>query len=229
MRNPAVGMCIALVVTLASYYFSWAVWLSILVSGDDFSVSSWTLASHPLGLWGVLQLVNEKGAWSIGRGYGSSKNREAVSGVLLWVFWAAEALTVLVGSMVTAWGALTVDPFCESCDVWCEEEKDLVSVRAAEPDELKRRLEAKDFGYLKAVGPRGAGDAEWCQLDLHRCKVCGRMNALSVSRQKMTVDRKGKSSVSSTNVFHGLLLTEADVRDLRQVCFELTEPRSAAA
>lgn len=229
MRNPAVGMCIALIVTLVSYYFSWAVWLSIVVSGDEFRVSSWTLASHPLGLWGILQLVNEKGAWSIGHGYGSSKNQPTVSGVLLSVFWAAEALTVLIGSMVTAWGALTTAPFCEPCQVWCEEEEDVLSIRAAESDELKRRFEAKDFLYLKTVGPKGAGDAEWCRVDLHCCPGCGRTNTVRVNRQKRTVDRKGKPTVTSSNVFHGLLLTEADVRQLREIGSELTRPQSVAA
>jgi hypothetical protein len=229
MRNPAVGMCVALFVTLASYYVSWAVWLSIIVSGDKFSVSPWEMASHPFGLWRVLQVVNEKGAWSIGHGYASSRNHEAVSGVLLWVYWAAEALTVLVGSMATAWYALTTEPFCESCNVWCAEEKDLVSIGAAEPEELKRRFEAKDFAYLKTVGPKSAGDAEWCRIDLHRCPSCGGLNALSVNRQKLTTDRKGKTTVTSKNVFRGLLLTEADVRDLRQLSSELTRPQPVAA
>ena len=229
MRNPAVGMCVALFVTLASYYVSWAVWLSIIVSGDKFSISPWEMASHPFGLWGVLQVVNEKGAWSIGHGYASSKNHEAVSGVLLWVYWTAEALTVLVGSMATAWYALTTDPFCEPCNVWCEEEKDLASVHAAAPEELRRRFEAKDFAYLKTVGPKAAGDAEWHRVDLHRCPGCGMMNALSVNRQKLTVDRKGKTTVTSRNLFRGLLLTDADVRDLRQISSELTRPQPVAA
>jgi hypothetical protein len=187
------------------------------------------VASQPFGLWRVLQLVNEKGAWSIGHGYGSSKNQPAVSGVLLWVCWATEALIVLVGSMATAWYALTTEPFCEPCNVWCEEEKDLVSIRAAGSDELKRRFEAKDFAYLKTVGAKAAGDAEWCRIDLHRCPSCGMMNALSVSRQKLSVGRNGKTNVTSSNIFRGLLLTEADVRQLRQISSELTRPQSVAA
>jgi hypothetical protein len=230
MRNPAVGMCVALFVTLASYYVSWAVWLSIIVSNDEFSISSWTLAQNPLGLWGVLQLVNEKGAWSIGHGYGSSsKNNHAVSGVLLWVFWAAEALTVLIGSAFAAWVGLTSDPFCESCQTWCDEEKDLVSIQPADSDELKRRFEAKDFQYLKAVGPKHGDDAEWCRLDLHRCPGCGRTNTLSVKRESLQIDRKGKRTVSSKDVFRGLLLTEGEVHQLRQVSSELTRPQPVAA
>ena len=229
MRNPAVGMFIALFVTLVSYYVSWAVWLSLIVSNDEFGISSWQLAQHPLGLWGVLQLVNEKGAWSIGHGYGSSKNQPTVSGVLLWVFWAAEALTVLIGSAMTAWGGLTVDPFCEPCQQWCDVEKDVVSIGVADADELRRRFEAKDFQYMKAVGPKHGDDAEWCRLDLHRCPACGRTNTLSVKREKLQIDRHGKRTVNSKDIFHGLLLTEGEVHQLRQVGSELQRPQPVAA
>ena len=229
MRNPAVGMFVALFVTLVSYYVSWAVWLSLTVSSDEFSISPWQLAQHPLGLWGVLQLVNEKGAWSIGSGYGASKNHNPVSGVMLWVVWAAEALTVVLGSALTAWRGLTCDPFCEPCQKWCEEEKDVVSIGAADSDELRRRFEAKDFQYMKAVGPKQGGDAEWCRLDLHRCPVCGRTNTLSVKRQKLQRDRHGKTTVNSKDIFHGLLLTEGEVQRLRQVGSELLQPQPAAA
>lgn len=229
MRNPAVGMFIAMFVTLVSYYISWAVWLSITVSGDEFSISSWTLAQNPVGLWGVLELVNEKGAWSIGRNYGSSKSNNAVSGVLLWVFWAAEALTVMIGSALTAWGGMNSDPFCEPCQTWCEEEKDVVSIQVAGSDELRRRFEAKDFQYLKMVGPRYEDDAEWCRLDLHRCTGCGRTNTLSVTREKLQIDGKGKRTVTSKDVFRGLLLTAGEVHQLRQVSSELTQSQSVAA
>jgi hypothetical protein len=229
MRNPAVGMFIALLVALVSYYVSWAVWLSLIVSSDEFSLSPLTLAQHPLGLWGLLQLVNEKGAWSIGHGYHPSKNQPTVSGVLLWVFWVAEALTVLFGSAAMAWKGLTSDPFCEPCQMWCEEEKDVVSVRAADAGEVRRRFEAKDFQYLKTVGPKQRVDTEWCRLDLHRCPSCGRTNTLSLKREKLQIDRHGKRTVNSKDIFHGLLLTESEVHQLRQVGSELHRPQPVAA
>jgi len=149
--------------------------------------------------------------------------------VLLWVFWAAEALTVLVGSALTAWGGLTSDPFCESCQTWCAEEKDLVSIQAAGTDDLRRRFEAKDFQYLRTVGPKYEDDAEWCRLDLHRCPGCGKTNTLSVKLERLQIDGKGKRTVTSKDIFHGLLLTEGEVDQLRQVSSELNRPQSVAA
>ncbi|HEX8117167.1 MAG TPA: hypothetical protein VF521_07840, partial [Pyrinomonadaceae bacterium] len=129
----------------------------------------------------------------------------------------------------TAWHCLTADPFCEPCQLWCEEEKDIVSVGVAGADELQRRFEAKDFQYLKMVGLKQTHDAEWCRLDLHRCPGCGRTNTLSVKRQKLKIDNKGKATVTSKDIFRGLLLTEAEVRQLRAVCSELYRPQPVAA
>jgi hypothetical protein len=221
-RNSAVGMFVATVVTLASYYLSWAVWLSV-VPGGNTGDPSWTLAADPLGLWEVLRAVNERGVWAIG-GHGRSGNREAVSGLPLWACWGGEALVVLAGSTWTAWKVLTARPFCESCLTWCAEEPGVALIRAAESDELKRRFEAKDFLYMKTVGPRAEGDYEWCRLDLHRCPGCGRTNTLSVQMDKVETDRKGKQTVTSKAVLSGLLLSEGDVHQLRRVSAELTQP-----
>lgn len=220
-RNSTVGMFVATVVTLASYYLCWAVWLSV-VPGGNTGGSSWALAADPLGLWQVLLAVNERGVWAIGRS--SSENGEPISGVGLWLCWGAEAVIVLAGAPWVAWKVLTADPFCESCLTWCAEERGVALIRPAESGELRRRFEAKDFLYMKTVGPRAEGDYEWCRLDLHRCPGCGRTNTLSVQLDKVETDRKGKQSVTSKEVLSGLLLSEGDVHQLRRVSAELTQP-----
>lgn len=226
-RNSTVGMFVATVVTLASYYLSWAVWLSV-VPGGNTGGSPWTLAADPLGLWEVLRAVNERGVWAIG-GRGGSRNREAVSGVLLWLCWGGEAVIVLAGAPWMAWKMLTARPFCESCQTWCAAEQGVALLRAAEPDELKRRFEAKDFLYMKTLGPRADGDYEWCRLDLHRCPGCGKTNTLGVQLDYLKTDRKGKQTVTSKEILGGLLLSEGEVHQLRRVSAELTQPPPVVA
>lgn len=228
-RNSTVAMFVATIVTLASYYLSWAVWLSLVLARGDFDISPWTLAANPSYLWEILQAVNVRGVWVIGGHGGSSSNREAVSGVMLWLCWGGEALIVLVGASVAAWKVLTAHPFCESCRTWCAEEQGVALIRATDEDELKRRFEAKDFMYMKTVGGKDAGDIEWCRLDLHHCPGCGRTNTLSVQWDKLKTDRKGKQSVTSKGLIRDLLLTEGDVHQLRRVCAELTQPPPVAA
>lgn len=221
MRNTAVGVFVGIVVAFASYYFSWAVWLSLVASGGEFSVSSFGLAAQPGLLWKVMQAVNEKGAWSIGLGL---RVGGTVSGDALWVVWGIEALMVLVGAPFSTWFTMNMDPFCEACQKWCAEEKDVLSIRPAEAGEMTRRFEAKDFVFLKEVGARREEDAEWFRLDLHRCPGCGMTNTLSVQREKLFVDTKGKARVDSRGLIKQLLLTEADVRHLRLVSSELKQP-----
>lgn len=226
-RNSAVGMFVVTVVALASYYLCWAVWLSV-VPGGNTGGSPWALAADPLGLWEVLRAVNVRGVWAIG-GHGRSGNREAVSGLLLWLCWGGEALVVLAGAPWMAWQVLTARPFCESCQTWCAEERGVALIRPAESDELRRRFEAKDFLYMKTVGPRAEGDYEWCRLDLHRCPGCGRTNTLSVQLDKVETDRKGKQTIKSKEMLRGLLLSEGDVHQLRRVSAELKQPPPVAA
>jgi hypothetical protein len=224
MRNTAVGVFVGIVVAFASYYFCWAIWLSIIASGNEYSISSFTLAQHPLGLWELMQAVNEKGAWSIGLGL---RVGGTVSGTALWIVWGLEALMVLVGAPFGTWMTMTMDPFCEACQKWCAEEKDVLSIRPAEASELTRRFEAKDFMFLKEVGAKREGDAEWFRLDLHRCPGCGMTNTLSMQQEKLMVDKKGKATVDSRGVIKQLLLTEAEVRNLRLVSSEMGQPQPA--
>jgi phage FluMu protein Com len=223
MRNPAVCVFSAIAVTLVSFYASWAVWLAVTISGKEFSVSWLTLAQQPLVLWDVILKINETGAWSMGR------SKVPVTGIFLWVVWGVEALVILVGSPLMAWSILTSDLFCESCQSWCEEDKSLVSLAIAESAELKRRVEAKDFEYLKSVGAKVEGDAMWYRLDLHKCPSCENTNALSVKLEKLKIDSKGNATTQTSDLMDKLLLSATEVSQLRQVSVEMPRRTQQAA
>jgi hypothetical protein len=221
MRNPVVGVFAATVVSLLSYYFCWAVWLSAMLGRNDFDVSAFTLASQPGVLLDLILRVNETGAWSIGH--------SPITGFVLWVVWGVEALMVLVGPPVLAWGVLTSEPFCEFCGEWCDEDRGLVSLAQAEPAGLRRTFESKEFERLRAIGAKEGGAADWYRLDLHHCKRCDRTNTLTVKSEKITFDSKGRSKVRSTNLLNKLVLAPNEVEDLRRVSREMTRPASAPA
>lgn len=222
MRSPAVGVFVTVIVALAAYYFSWAVWLSVLLGRGDYDVSAVTLASRPGALLDLIMSVNENGAWTIGRG---SKN--PVTGVSLWIVWGVEALTVLVVPPVLAWRAMNSDPFCEFCGEWCEEDRGLVSLAQAEPAGLKQVFESKQFERLKSVGAKDSGAADWYRLDMHRCKRCDKTNTLTVKSERITFDNKGNSKVESKDLLSMLVLSPPEVEELRRVSRELTMPAPA--
>ena len=224
MRNPAVGVFVMMVVALAAYYVSWAVWLSAMLGRGDYDVSALTLASQPSTLLEVILRVNEHGAWSIGRG-----SKTPVTGVFLWIVWAVEAGIVLVVPPVLAWGVLNSEPFCEFCGEWGEEDKGLVSLGQAEPASLKQVFESKQFERLKSVGAKDPAAADWYTLDLHRCKRCDRTNTLTVKSEKITFDAKGNAKTESKTLFSKLSLSQPEVEELRRVSRELTMPAPAPA
>jgi hypothetical protein len=221
MRNPVVGVFAAVAVSLISYYFCWAIWLSAMLARSDVDISALALATHPGALLDLILRVNEKGAWTLGRG------GTPVTGVFLWVIWGAEALIVLVGPPLIAWGVLSSEPFCESCGEWCDEDHSLVSLARAEPAELRRVFESKEFERLKSVGAKEDGAQDWYRLDLHRCKRCDRTNTLTVKSEKITFDSKGNSKVRSTDLFSKLVLAPTEIEELRRVSRELTRPAPA--
>lgn len=222
MRNPAVGVCATVIVALAAYYFSWAVWLSAMLGRGDYDVSAFTLASQPSTMLEVILRVNEQGAWSIGRG-----GKNPVTGVFLWIVWAIEAAIVLAVPPVLAWGVMNSEPFCEFCGEWCEEDRGLVSLAQAEPAGLRQVFESKQFERLKSVGAKDSGAADWYRLDMHRCKRCDKTNTLTVKSEKITFDNKGNSKVESKDLLSMLVLSQPEVEELRRVSRELTIPAPA--
>jgi hypothetical protein len=221
MRNPAVGVFVTVIVSLACYYVCWAVWLSAMLGRGDYDVSAFTLASNPAAVLRLILSVNEHGAWSIGH------SKTPVTGIFLWVVWAVEGAAVLIGPSAIVRGVLNSEPFCEFCGEWCEEDRGLVSLGQAEPAGLKQVFESKQFERLKSVGAKDSGAPDWYRLNLHRCKRCDRTNTLTVKAEKIAFDRKGNSKVESKDLFNKLSLSQPEVEELRRVSRELTTPAPA--
>jgi hypothetical protein len=213
VRNRWVGVLVAIIVAAVSLYFSWAIWVSVLLGKANINVSALELAQQPGLLWDTISRINEVGAWKI-RGL-------TVSGGFLWFIWIVEAAIILGGTTIAAVGVLSTTPFCESCQSWCHLTKDLMLLGDADSDELKRRMEAKDFDYLKSLGPKKEGQQDWIRVDIYDCTKCGLTNTLSLLREQLTVDKKGKHGKKSVGVMDNLLLSKSDVDRLRQLGQEL--------
>src|SRR2546423_369736 len=58
--------------------------------------------------------INQNGAWFFSKG-----DKEPVKGIVLSLFWIAEALCIFGGSLGVAYGLLREEMFCEPCNRWC--------------------------------------------------------------------------------------------------------------
>jgi hypothetical protein len=214
VRSSVISIAVALVAGLISLYFSWAVWMSVLLGKADINVGVLEFALQPDMLWGAINRVNEVGPWKIGS--------STVSGGFLWLVWAIEAAIILGATILTAVATASATPFCEACQSWCDKTDRLMLVADAEADELKRRMEAKDFDYLKRLGAKPDSQREWVNVSICHCPACGQTNTLTVRRERLTIDKKGKAETKATMVVDNLLLNKDDVHRLRQISQELS-------
>lgn len=218
VRNRWVAASVALFVAFTSLYFSWAVWLSVLFAKADIKFGALEIAQQPGFLWETIKKLNETGVWSIG----SLRARQSVpiSGVILWLVWAAEALIVLGVPVIAAVGAMSTEPFCEACQSWCRQTKELMLVKDLDSGELKRRIAAQDFDYFKSLEPKKAGQLDWSRIEIYECPQCGQTNTVSLIRERLTTNENGKTSTEGTTVVDKLLVSKSDVDRLRQVSQE---------
>ncbi len=237
-RNTALTAVLAFLVALVSFYFSWAVWIYALLRRGGEKVPLRGLVVFPNLLWRLIAEVNKVGAFTV-RG-------TRPTGAVLWGLWGIEAAIILGMAVFVAMGMVREDPFCESCESWCKKQEGVCKVSGGDVNELKRRMESKDFGYFEKLGawtPRELArvrtdvrealradlsdrsswrpatvDAQaWFRVDLHACPSCRATNTLSVTSFSESVDKYGNKSKSEKEVLDKLLISSTEADDVRQL------------
>lgn len=220
-RNGGVAVAVGLGLGLLAIWAQWVAWIFALLGQSDLERDLLGLALNPGILWEVIREVNNVGAWTL---KGSTP-----TGGFLWAIWAVEAL-MLVGAVVfVAKSSMDAEPYCESCGSWCKEEDNVAQVQTCDPEELKRRMESKDLGFLERLGARAEGASAWMQVGLHRCKQCGMTNTMKVDAVTVTVDKKNKESKSTKTVFEKLLVSSGECDTVQQIGRKLSAPAIAQA
>ncbi len=229
VRNVPVALAIVGVLTVAAYFVSWVVWICAVL--DRFSdqprpFSQVDLALHPGMLLRTILAINEIGTWSMGHSYSStSSGKENVSGVMLWLAWAGEAVLIFGASLkVTQW--LVSDlPFCERCQAWCTPALDVARFGPAARPEMLRRMVAHDFDWLYSLGRPQAG--RWVSISHQACLTCGELHTLTVKDASRTVDKKGREKKAEKVVANKLLVTAAEVERVKALAQAIQQPAQA--
>jgi hypothetical protein len=212
VRNTKVAAVGGLIVGFVAVYASWAVW----ISGQKTlaaPISVVDLAISPSSLWRWITLVNEWGSWDIA-GY-------KPHGTGLAIIWSIEAILVVGASSLFAYICVDGEPYCEECGTWCPWEG--LGFKFTVPDnceiaELKRRLEAKDWEFLKFLKVFNPDDAEsWLNVDLQQCEKCGSTNTLSAQLKTIVTDEKNRRSEKSVPLTAGLLITAAECSEIKKI------------
>jgi hypothetical protein len=97
----------------------------------------------------------------------------AVTGTMLWIVWAAEALLVaIIASVIAAERAAR--PFCEDCGYWCEKHADLFAIPATAADSLVQAVRESDHSQIARLrsSPLPDSGSSTVGATLHSCPAC---------------------------------------------------------
>lgn len=181
VRNGKVVTACALLGGVTCLYAAWVGWFYALTDWELF------LGTSPNALWGLTQMVNAKGAWSIKGG--------TPTGGFLWFVWGVEALMILGIATVGGFGGLEDSPFCEPCGVWADDEKQVVLETPEDIEGLSTAMSSGDFSGLAALAPGNDQGATWVEAKVESCPRQGAPYYLTVTGKVRTKDDKGEESI----------------------------------
>jgi hypothetical protein len=195
---------------LVADHLSWVVWLQSYSHWSGGWTSLFSLLFSPLRVWNRLQFLSQSGSWALG-GY-------VAKGWVLWLVWSLEGILITALSFLSAGIYLAGSKACEVCASEMTDQRGVADLRSQgrDPEELKRRLEARDFAFLKALGAaRNSPQSLW--LSLRRCTGCRERNTLEASIVTKAVDPQGITSYKFTTLVSSLPMTSAECDEIERI------------
>jgi len=223
VRSDAVAVGLTLLLTAIIYYFGWATWVWALARRTDTPPGFEALIGllvFPQFLWEAIRAINAEGAWTL-RG-------SAVTGWALWAVWAAEFGMIFGISLWTAYKTMDEEPFCETCEEWGKKKERVLEAVAADLNEFKRRVEAKDWKYVESGGAPKAEHMEFQRIDVFSCEKCGVFHTLDATTVKVKID-SGKRKEETAQSMHHLILTASEAQALIKLGQTMNPPILAEA
>lgn len=158
--------------------------------------------TDPSGLLMFMNALSENGWFSLGR----SSSSTPVSGVLLIGFWIVEAGLLLGTAVWAGWNESKSKVFCEACDRWCEDKKDVARAEYTADPIMLSRVKTGDLNALAELNPPKAGAASFFRLDHQLCGGCGNMGTVQVTQVLTEKNKEGKIETKETALSGHMLL-----------------------
>lgn len=202
-RNRWIALLLGLTLGCGAVYISYVFLISNLA---NFSLVE--LAMSPLALWDMVQMLGERGYYSISEG--------EVSGTFLWIIWGIEAAGLIGVPVMLSWSEVSSRVFCEDCDSWAEEDKNVAQFVHGDEESLKSKFLAQDLSFFDESKPLSQNSLLFYSIDEELCRKCNNLFALSLRRNELSIsDDKVSNSVST--IFEDLLISKATHEKLGRI------------
>lgn len=197
IRNVKVARISCLAFGLLLVLSSWVIWLYAFLRREHIAVDFNTFVSDWHSLINLVYEINSEGAWSV-KDY-------TPTGIVLWGFWAVEALILFIPSFLFVESALDT-PFCERCSKWCKERIDVLRFKSSK--ELEERIKRGDYSFLKDAIRADENDSQYISVDYLGCQTCQQLNFIRVFDVNVSRNSEGQRS-EDKKVIIGLTQVDA--------------------
>lgn len=207
-RLAGIGKCrSAIAITIfgalagfVALYFAWVSFLYALFArfapAEEVTVAQ--LILNPFMLYNAVMFVNENGWFSI--------KGATPTNIVLWIFWAIEAVVIVGAPALFAASSMKNEMFCESCNKWC-------GATATRFRSLPAAIEAGgvkgvDSVALAALPELPQKSVPCIQEELLKCPACAKTQGLRFSRITYKADKNNKLHENVEKI-EGVVLTHS--------------------
>ncbi|MCA9575845.1 MAG: hypothetical protein R3B40_06215 [Polyangiales bacterium] len=204
-QNAALSYVLGFGALLFAYWMHWIAWVAVLEWRADMPVEVLPLLLPPV-LMEIVGLVYEQGTWSV-------RSSDPVSGGVLGLVWAIEALIFFGAGFVGIVGVVGSGTYCERCRAWC----DVVGTRLLAhddsgtlPDAVNQR---QDWAALVRAEPE-PGAAMYHTVEVSQCPRCRETSTLTLSTVTISHDSKGNEQRNTKVDADRVFISAADAARL---------------
>jgi len=149
-RNVPIAALCGLLAGAIGLYFAWNGHLHAVFKDAP-------IFWQPADLWSGLEQLYENGSWSF-------RGNDNVTGIVLGIVWAVEALVILGLAVFVPFGMISTTPFCEQTQCWLDDEKKISTLEAFTDPAHLAAFRALDLAPLSQAKPRAPGSRPRCCL-----------------------------------------------------------------
>lgn len=191
ITNKGVVYSIGGILILVAEYFNWVFWIYVY---SEFDMLVFKLGD----MFDIIRYVNIVGAWEI--------KGSAVTGTMLWIVWACEAIVIGVGLIATLKKFYESNAYCSRCNSWVS--NIALSVEVEEHGDkkyIKQALLNNDFSIIDSMEPiiDDYIKSHW-RLDLKVCDDCNSTYFLNVVDAIIKKGARGKTEVNESFIVNNV-------------------------
>jgi len=193
-NNPLAALCGALS-GIIGLYFGWNGHIHAYFEGAP-------AFCMPGEVLNGMKYLYEHGSWSLRGG-------DNITGVVLGIVWAVEALIIVGISILTPYAMVSSTPFCERNECWLDEEKKISTMEAfTQPAQLEA-FKAGDLSPLSQARAKAPRASTFGRLTIKHSSKCEEFCTVTVANVTVNIDDKGKITEKSQELARNLMLPKS--------------------